>query len=370
MASKSKAAGAGQALNVKDFGAKGDGAADDTAAIQRALDAAGPIRGTVFVPDGIYLCSTVRMPPHTGLVGNATWGYREFGGSTLVLNNASAKCLIDITGAVGATVNGLSLRGESLGQDVHGILMAEFPEKKEEDTPRIERCHISKFTGDGIRLEPVWCFSIRSCEIIFNQGNALYVRGWDGFILDNWFSGNGKAGYAAPGPNASVTMTGNRIEWNKGGGIQIRGGSHYNITGNYIDRSGGPGICLMSREDGAPCFCFTVTGNVIYRSGKPEWTTDDLASSHVRFEECRGLVFSGNSMCQGQDDGGGKMSPSYGMVLCGLKNSIIKDNTMHIGALKELVKDLGGHGDGTIIKDNVGSLFKDEGKSIWASGQI
>lgn len=358
-------------INVKSFGAKGDGVSNDTAAFQKALDAAAASRGTVFIPDGIYVCSTVKMPPHTGLVGNATWGYREFGGSTLRLADASVTCLIDITGAVGATVNGLSLQGASLGKEIHGIYMGPNESKKEEDTPRIERCHISGFTGDGVRLDPVWCFSIRGCEIIFNQGNALYVRGWDGFILDNWFSGNSKAGYAADGPNASITMTGNRIEWNHGGGIRVCGGSHYNITGNYIDRSGGPGIALLPRKgDQAPCFAFTVTGNVIYRSGKPEWTTDDLDSTHVRFEECRGLVFTGNSLCLGQDDGGGVMSPSYGIVLRELRNSIVKDNVMHIGALKELMKDLGGHHDGVLIKDNVGSIFKDEGKSIWASGQI
>ena len=66
-------------------------------------------------------------------------------------------------------------------------------------------------------------------------------------------------------------MTGNRIEWNAHGGIRIPGGSHYNITGNYIDRSGGPGISLRCPRR-APCLCFTITGNVIYRSGKPEWT--------------------------------------------------------------------------------------------------
>jgi hypothetical protein len=360
---------AGTGFVVTDFGAVGDGKADDTAAFRKALEAAGPVRGTVFVPDGVYLCSTLLMPPHTGLVGNATWGYREGGGSVLRLNDASAKCLIDITAAVGATVSGLSLNGADLGAGTHGIYLGPFENKKEEDTPRIERCHISHFTGDGICLDHIWCFSVRSCEVIFNKGNGLSVWGWDGFILDNWFSGNGRAGYGAYGPNASVTMTGNRIEWNRGGGIRIFGGTHYNITGNYIDRSGGPGICLMSR-DASPCFCFSITGNVIYRSGKPEWTTEELESTHVRFEEARGLVFTGNTMCAGQDDGGGLNSPLHGIIVRALRNSVIKDNVLHIGALRQLVLDMGGHKDGTVIRDNVGCVFVDDGKSIWASGQI
>jgi hypothetical protein len=356
-------------MNVRDFGAVGDGQTDDTAAVQAALDAAALNQCTVFVPEGVFLVSRIRMHPHTGLVGNATWSYQEPGGSVLKLKAGDSNCLIDITGARGATVNGLSLQGSDVGTDVHGIFMGEFPEKKQEDAPRIERCHISRFTGDGIHLNPTWCFSIRGCEVIFNKGHGLYVKGWDGFILDNWFSGNGKVGYCADGPNASVTMTGNRIEWNKGGGIRIRGGSHYNITGNYIDRSGGPAILLQKRDD-APCFCITITGNVIYRSGKPEWTSaDPLDSCHARLEDAHGIVFTGNSFCVGQDDGGGVNSPQLGLVLRGLANSVVTGNTLHIGAIKELIRDLGGHGEGVVVRDNPGCLLLTPDKAIWLSPQ-
>jgi hypothetical protein len=42
-------------LNVRDFGARGDGVADDTGAFQRALDEAGKTGNRVFVPSGRYL---------------------------------------------------------------------------------------------------------------------------------------------------------------------------------------------------------------------------------------------------------------------------------------------------------------------------
>jgi hypothetical protein len=356
-------------LNARDFGAVGDGQTDDTAALQAALDAAAKIQGTVFVPEGTFMTGRLRLHAHTGIIGQATWSYQEPGGSILKLNDASAICLLDLTGARGATVNGLSLQGGNLGTRSHGIFMGEFPEKKQEDAPRIERCHISRFTGDGIRLDPVWCFSIRSCEVIFNQGNALSLRGWDGFVLDNWFSGNGGAGFASIGPNASNTLTGNRIEWNRGGGIVILGGSHYNITGNYIDRSGGPAIRLAKR-DGAPCLCITATGNVIYRSGKPEWTSSDpLESCHARLEDAHGLVFTGNSFCVGQDDGKGVNSPQFGLVLRGLVNTVVTNNTLHIGAISELIHDLGEHGEGVIIKDNPGCLLLTPEKPIWLAPQ-
>ncbi len=346
-------------LNVRDFGARGDGVGDDTLAIQKALDAAAAIQGTVFVPEGLYPCHDLKMAPGVGLQGLPAWSYRSSHGSVFRLNNPDANCLLNLTGAYGATVNGLCLHGGSPKAEkiIHGILVDKLDYGAQEDTPRIDTCRIEQFSGDGIRLERIWCFSVRHSQCIFNNGCGLRVRGWDGFILDNWFSGNGMAGFGAYDESASNTLTGNRIEWNQQYGIIIQGGSHYNITGNYIDRAGRCGMALLPRGE-VGCHTLAATGNVLYRSGKPEWgKSDDFDSAHVRFEHVRGLVFSGNAMNAGRDDGcKGEWSPDYSVVLRALESSVISNNVMHEGSLKELVVDRGGHGDNVIIKDNVGTL--------------
>ncbi len=67
----------------------------------------------------------------------------------------------------------------------------------------------------------------------------------------------------------------------------------------------------------------------------------------------------GNTCDVGRDDGGkGEDTPDYALVLRALANSVIANNAMHRGALKQLIVDLGGHGDGFILKDNPGSVFK------------
>jgi len=349
-------------LNVMSFGAKGDGITDDTAAVQKALDQAGLTHGAVFFPEGNYLCSELKVREGTGLHGLPAWSYRKGMGTIISLKGEGSKCLLNLTGAFGAYLFGLCLNGRDIPGEVHGILIDKPDYGTQEDTPRIDTCRVENFSGDGIKLERIWCFCVRHSHCFRNKGCGLLVRGWDGFILDNWFSGNGKAGYASYDENASNTLTGNRIEWNREGGIVIHGGSHYNITGNYIDRSGRSGIALLTGPNNRGCETIAMTGNVIYRSGKPEWgQNDEYDSSHIRLEYTKGLAFTGNALNAGRDDGGkGTFSPDYGIVLKGLESSVIKDNVMHRGALKQLLVDLGGHGEGVIIKDNVGSLRKPE----------
>jgi len=346
-------------FNVISFGAKGNGIADDTDAIQKAMNAAASSNGSVMIPEGKYVCSELKVPAGIGVYGLPASGYGKGMGTMLVFKGGS-KCLINLTGAFGAYLFGLCLHGGDIEGGAHGILVDKPDYGKQEDTPKIDMCRVEHFTGDGIRLERIWCFCVRHSHCYANAGCGLRVRGWDGFILDNWFSGNGKAGFAAYDENASNTLTGNRIEWNREGGIIIQGGSHYNITGNYIDRSGRCGIKLLPGEGNRNCHTIALTGNVIYRSGKPEWgQRDEFDSAHVRFEYARGIVFTGNAMNSGRDDGGkGTYSPDYGMVIKGLECSIVKDNVLFNGMLKQVIMDQGEHGQDVIVKDNVGSLRK------------
>ena len=53
--------------NVRDFGAIGDGKTLDTAAIQAALDACKTSGGTVLIPEGEYLTSSLRIYSNTAL---------------------------------------------------------------------------------------------------------------------------------------------------------------------------------------------------------------------------------------------------------------------------------------------------------------
>jgi hypothetical protein len=346
-------------IDVRDAGAVGDGKADDTAALQKALDKAAETQATVHIPEGVFCCSTLKVPPSVGLLGNPTWTYGTNTGSVLKLCDPSANCLLDITGAFGVRITGLCLEGGRLGDGIHGVLLNKPNYGKHEDAIFVEHCRINGFTGDGIHLAAIWVYTIRHCMVSHNKGNGVRLRGWDGWVLDNWLSGNGEAGIGAYEENASCTFTANRIEWNRKGGIILNGGNNYNITGNYIDRSGGPGISLLRRGK-SPCRVIALTGNVIWRSGAQvgKSLTDEHLSTQIRFEGVRGVSFVGNTMQVSRDDNGkGMFSPSYAMVLRDCAQTVIANNTMFEGALKELICDLGEHGEGFVLKDNVGSIM-------------
>lgn len=342
-------------LDARQLGAEGDGKTDDTAALQHAIDTAAAKSGAVFIPPGEYLTRELHMRPGVALVGVPAWNYSGPGGSVLRLAEIGSTCLLNLTNARGATIDGLALDGHTLGQNIHGMFVNRTAYAEHEDAFRIERCQITRFSGDGLNFACVWCFSIRHSMFAFNGGDGLNLRGWDGFILDNWFSGNGRAGFAARHENASITFTSNRIEWNHEENMLVTGGDGYQITGNFFDRAGTCGLAL--RRGKAPCRQFAITGNFFKRSGKFA-DPDSHDSSQILFDGSHGVTCTGNNFECGRDDGGkGVWSPSYGIVFSGLSDCVVTNNVLNEGALRRLLLDLGGESENAVIHDNPGRLF-------------
>jgi hypothetical protein len=349
-------------IDARQFGAAGDGATDDTTALQRAIDAAAERSGAMFIPPGVYLTRELHLRAGVALVGIPAWNYSGPGGSTLRLGSGDAPGLLNLTEARGATIDGLALDGRHLGQNVHGIFTQRTAYGPHEDSFRIERCQIAHFSGDGISLSHAWCFSVRNCESMANGGDGLSLRGWDGFILDNWLSGNGRAGFAARNENASVTFTANRVEWNHEENMVIVGGDGYQITGNFFDRAGTVGLALRSKPHSeswnkGPCTQISITGNFVKRSGKSA-APDSQDSAQILLDGCSGVTCVGNVLESGRDDGNkGLWSPGYGIVYGGLENCVVTNNVLHRAALRQLLVDRGGHREGVIVHDNPGLLF-------------
>jgi hypothetical protein len=355
---------------IDDFGAIGDGKTDNTATIQAAVDEAAKIGGTVFVPGGVYLCGKIQLKPHVTLKGDAAWSYRKDGGSILMLNDENADCMLDITGAHGVKIESLCINGNDLGNGVHGIYNnwdMNIP-RDVEDTPKIDACRVSKFTGDGVHLNHIWCFSLRHCMIGFNKGNGLYINGWDGFILDNWFSYNLGAGVYSVEDGSALTFTGNRVEWNVVAGFLLHNPIGVNLANNYFDASGGPALDLNCPK-GKRAINMAITGNIFHRSGMPllRKGEEDSTSCHVYMCRCMNVTFASNTFYHGIDDCGNRslLCPKSVLTYKKLQNCIIKDNVFMNGATHTTVTDLGEHTGEVIFKDNIGNANPAVGEFIY-----
>ena len=340
-------------FNVLEFGAKGDGKTPDSEAIQKALDAAGAVQGTVYLPAGRYLCHDLKVPPHTTVLAQPQWGYSRDAGAMLLLDSDEADCVLNITGAFGVHLHGLFLQGRrGTKKPIHGVFLNNAEKySPQEDAIVIDDCKIERFSGHGVHLLRIWLFILRHSIMQGNKGCGVQITGWDGFVTDNQFSGNGSHGFACDSVGATVMFTANRVEWNQGYGLYLLAGDAWNVTGNCFDRNWGAGLCALKMRT------TTITGNVFRRCGKDSRRLPEGdRSCQVRLEECSGLTFVSNVCAGGRDDGGrGEYTPQFGFRLRKLSHSVISSNTLFHGFLKEMSEDLGEHGAEYLFVNNVGS---------------
>ena len=212
-------------VSVKDFGAVGNGVADDTDAITNALAALlSRGGGTLFFPTGIYLISA-GIP----LVGKVH--YKGEGREASIIRQSSWDAVIGMGYRTGIAEDP-GLTGTGLNSD------ATIPAKLKQSAttrlggivPTLNYWKISDLTLDGganpanqihkddafgnvIRMELHAYGEICSCNIInsWNQGVSIYFYSSDITIHDCTFKNIGEPGGTAVGYLGSRFYTGNAI---------------------------------------------------------------------------------------------------------------------------------------------------------------
>ncbi|MGQ1787603.1 MULTISPECIES: right-handed parallel beta-helix repeat-containing protein [unclassified Saccharicrinis] len=355
-------------LNIKDFGAKGDGKTDDTPALLMAMEAATKSEGTVYFPQGNYGIHPVTVPGHITLLGYSAWSYANkdkrdpdyIGKTILTALSGDARALLDLGSNRGIRVFGLTLDGKKLGDGMHGVY-ARHSECEQNNC--IEDCRIQHFSGSGIRLERSWVFGVRRCLLMFNGEHGIDLTGgYDGWVIDNQLTANKGFGLFARGTpaegmtkeeikdlkffgTASVMVTANRIEWNKSGGVYLNGSNSMQITGCAIDHNFGPGIKISNGTAHA------VSGNLLRSNGVD---AKDDHCSQIWLENINGASVTGNTIWGWYNRKEYKFEypyPFYGIIAKNLNGCVISQNAMYHSSSKEGVSDRGGN-ENSIIKDN------------------
>ena len=306
-------------LNIRDFGARGDGRTDDTPALERALEATTHTEGTLYFPSGNYCIRPVHIPSHITLLGHSAWsdGHDEASLGTVRLTALSgdAPALLDLTGCIGTRIIGLTLDGRGLGTCMHGIYSRHGGV---EQNNCYEDLRVSNFTGCGLRMDWVWVFAIRRCLIADNRLHGIDVdRGYDGWVMDNRILRNGQWGVNA-GPGM-VCYTANQVEDNRAGGLLADDTQNINVTANLFARNGGPAVSFRRSRASALC------GNLSLGDGADTGAAYELRDSV-------GIAMTGNAALRS-----GTGVPALGVAAEKLADGVISENAL------PAARDAGGH---------------------------
>jgi hypothetical protein len=169
-------------FNVMDYGAVGNGVADDSVAIRATLAAAAVVNGTTVIPEGTYKVSKdgsnawcLTLPANARITGSGTIKMAD--------SQSSAVRPIHIA-AVNVSIDGVTINGNSSGQSVdeqkHGIVTTATA-----SIVKIRNVLVQNCRGDGILIEGtsgVFLVNIttRSCE---RNGITLYA--YNGEVTSN-----------------------------------------------------------------------------------------------------------------------------------------------------------------------------------------
>jgi hypothetical protein len=250
----------GNVVNVLDYGAVADGVADDTAAIQAAVTAAGA-GGTVFFPAGTYYTATGfndgvnSVGVHFEGVGEASYILGAGGINIVTLNHEYS------------SVNKLRIKPNTYNANSVNILVNYTCGDYSITNCWIQGFFQNPYVGKGISLQGAECGLI-SRNTIQNHEKAIYLATSTigpnanlfqinqinlnitgvyfentGIPTDNVFVGNTIQGnelgmYIGTGTTFFLTLTGNHFENNIGTRptdleINIGGGSTINSFGNF-----------------------------------------------------------------------------------------------------------------------------------------
>jgi parallel beta-helix repeat protein len=301
-------AASGWSVSVRDTGALGDGKADDTVAIQKAL-ASG--QGVVGLPAGRYrITDTLFVPPGGGLKGTGTL---FMDADKIVIANRPPKEDLQ-TGSFS------------------GVTATEFDRHIELDGFHIEKVPVELGSADAIYMECVDDLSITGVEISGLTGYAgIRVVQCRGFLISQCYIHNFHIGSLkrriealgiSPRRSSYGRIVANRIEnltvspevadenliqtdglephscqylvianntvLNVGEGVDLVNCRYCTVTGNVFDACLHYGIKLIHGTRFT-----TVTGNAVNRAALSGIT---VAGGNLEFGQAFGNVISGNTI--------------------------------------------------------------------------
>lgn len=327
-----------QTVSVKDFGAVGDGVADDTAAIQAAFDSGAK---SIFVPAGSYLTDALTIPANVMFAGEGTNAskliFTSGNPGTNDCINMGANCqLRDLymePQTKNATYSVLPLLVPTAVFDYSttidaprlaencsaiGCVFDGFYTGISADSPnvKVDKC-VSKGGYAGLNFYAVNGFSITNSQFYGGTYGCVGLPSCkNGRVVGNYLVAPGSTGVNPGGSNApgfnveNITIADNVVIGTNGVTCEL-GIESVTITGNVLliandNPINGVGVGVATRAGGAQLRNITITGNTVrpldpaqaYASGI-NVGNDDPAGPNVPVD---GVTITGN-IVQGSTQG-------------------------------------------------------------------
>lgn len=140
-------------VSVKDFGAVGDGVADDTSAFQAAIDS----KKSLYIPDGVYLISST-------LAITATDSLCIAGNNFGHVNDQTTGSVIKFTGSASPAIR---VQGGAIGAKISGLFL-----------------DIQDSSSDGFDFGGAWYLKLQDC-VVRNARYGVYLH----YDTPDYFSG-------------------------------------------------------------------------------------------------------------------------------------------------------------------------------------
>lgn len=298
-----------QVINVRDYGAMGDGVTDDTQALRNVVAMADG-KKTIYLPRGTYLCRPLVLPSNTTIIGDG------IDITTLKLMPNADDALLVVAEQHNVTLKDFTVDGNKDNQIKGSSVIFWRSRYNLINSLKIINSYtigleMSNVT-DSIIENSHFDGTVENCVVSFSNDNADYVTGnniirnnimenagldgiiyntMNGIITNNIFRNNGKrVGWTAGGVYANkkyfLIITNNTIYGNNGNGVDLIDCGNCIISGNVSRENNSAGIML------ANCSNSTIENNICANNGKaPALLQDDgitiLNTSHH-------LIISGN----------------------------------------------------------------------------
>lgn len=248
-------------INVKDYGATGNGVTDDTTSIQAAINALSGTGGTVYFPVGTYITSqqinlvknlnVIGAGQNASIIKSSVSGNATFGGLTAPADVFRMTSPLNTSTAVniyvanlGFQANGSSSTGAAI-DDIGGSFW------------QIERCQINGFKY-GILFDETEVAAISQC--VFNDqthssawlvNDASHVSGAAGgftnrIIIEGCQLSTAQHNLLTDDGGVNHTVRDNNFNGGVTAAVRIAGTENFIFEGNEMESSGGAAAIITS----------------------------------------------------------------------------------------------------------------------------